>query len=119
MKYETGTVTITEGSNVITGVDTLWLSQAWLVDSTIPKFLVLPFRGQAFYILRVVSNTSLLISRLIGALPGGVTSMTGEYAIAAEFSPNELPLPRQDDINKAGLLNRALIQIDELMQPLL
>jgi len=110
VKYDTGTITVVAGSNVITGVGTSWLSEEWLRDLAMPKFIGVPYYTVAYRILRVVSNTELRISRGFRALPGGIEGASAlEYAISAEFAAyNNIPLMRQHDTDKAGLTNRAL-----------
>lgn len=123
MKYETGTITVTVGSNVVAGTGTDWssLDDFWLIDPTIPKQLTITALGLSYRILAITADGSLKIAKPIPALPGAVASASGlEYYITADFTPwLEIPLPRQGDMDKGGLLKRGLEKIDDALDALL
>lgn len=123
MKYVAGTITITAGSNVITGAGTNWASAdyPWLSDPSLPTFLSIPFLATIYRVIRVNSDTELLLGRKFRPLPGAVESISGVvYGLATDFTASYgLPMPRQGDIDKGGMMRRALEIIDTNIATLL
>ncbi len=105
-QYRTGTVTITDGSNVVIGDETSWLNAVTAGDIFMVK------DGKIGYpISSVVSNTEL---RLVAPFVGSVSAVT--YVIASDFTPFfDIPLIAQGDLNTATVVREALIKVEQVL----
>lgn len=94
-QYTTGTITVSNGSNVITGSGTSWLSEISIGD-------LLSVSGEPPYWVSLVnSNTSITLTG-----PWGGASSSGlSYAITRDFASNGNPLINPNDTETAQAFN--------------
>lgn len=107
-QYRTGTVSVTNGSNIVTGEGTSWLSNVEPGD----LFTVV---GHNFWyeVASVDSDTQLTLS---ANWPGEDQTGLG-YAIATSFTPHfSIPYPEQGDIQTASLVKRAVMRIEQVVR---
>jgi len=104
-QYRTGTIALTNGSNVVTGVGTSWLSQATPND-----LLVRTGEGVVYTIAGVSSDTSLTLT----ANYGGTTGAGLGYVIHRDFIPGGIPLMQRGDVEAADIYNYAITKITAL-----
>ena len=103
-QYNTGTVTVTNGSAVVTGVSTLFSANVTAGDF----FTVVG--DNAFYTVGAVdSDTQLTLS----ANYAGVSANAKAYTLVNDFTTNlGFPVPNQGDIETALVVKRAIEEID-------
>jgi len=103
-QYRSGTVSVTNGSNVITGDITVFLTNVVSGD----LFSVVG-SGVTYEVASIVDDTSLLLS-----VPYGGTTATGaSYIIARDFTPNlKLPYVQKGDVETATILKAQAVIID-------
>jgi len=105
MQYATGTVTATEGSQSVTGVDTKWLN---IVSAG--NLFKLSNSRTFYYVAHVVSNSQLMLTQPFSEM----TQSGASYAITGGFTPNrKYPELRIGDRDPASLITKALNMIDE------
>jgi len=104
MQYTTGTVTVTEGSQEVNGVNTEWLNRIS------PGHIFKISTSRTFYYVgAVLSNTKLLLTEQYGQMTiSGIT-----YSITRDFTPNrKYPELRIGDKDPAAIITQALNMID-------
>ncbi len=103
-QYKTGTVSVTNGSQVVTGVGTSWLAEVSNGD-----LFTRPGDNAWYEVGSVDSDGQITLT----ASYAGTTGSGLSYAITRDFTTNEgYPYPEQGDIETASLIKRALQQID-------
>lgn len=106
-QYKTGTVTVVNGSSVVTGLGTSWLGHVadgdWFkIDDLSP----------IYHIGHITSNTQLELTANYAGTSGSGLS----YCIVTDFTANHnLPLMAKGDIDWPDIWNRAMNIIDELL----
>jgi len=110
-QYRTGTVTVTNGSNTVTGVGTLWdsigIQAGWLFNIV----------GEVgwYYVSQVNSNTELELTTTFG----GTSGATQSYVIIRDYLPAyDIPLINVGDIHWTSLVNEQMIKISEQLETL-
>ena len=105
--YNTGTVTTTAGSNVVTGLNTLWSANVAAGD-----YILIGSVKALFEIATVDSDTQLTLT---ANFPSALDGQT--YEIYQDFTANKsLPLIPYNTVNLPALLNRTLREIDGYLQ---
>lgn len=106
-QYKTGTVSVTNGSQVVTGTGTAWLSNVQPGDGFTVAGTQVPYTVGS-----VDSNGQITLSS-----PYAGSSGSGQaYTIWRDFTTNEnLPELSQGDIETATIWTRALRKIDSLL----
>lgn len=103
--YSTGTVSVTNGSAVVTGSGTLFLANVAAGNA----FTVVS-SGIVYDIASVDSNTQVTLS----APYQGTTDSGLSYTIHTAFtSPDQFPLLKQGDIETATIISRAINKIQQ------
>ena len=103
-QYQTGTITASNGSAIITGVSTAFLT------NISPGDIFARVGDNVWYeVGSVDSNLQItLTSNYLGVSGSGLY-----YAITRDFTPNlNLPYPMTGDIETAAIIKRALLDID-------
>ncbi len=103
MQYKIGTVSVTNGSNVVTGTGTAW--QASGIDSS--NIFTKEGDNVAYSIASVDSDTQLTLT----ANYGGSNSSGSNYGITIDFTTNGLPLLSSGDLNTDAIYNEAMLII--------
>lgn len=108
MQYRVGSVSVTNGSNVVTGTGTDWAS--------IPSdaMFAIPSQNGVYSVQSIASGTSLILSA-----PWAGPDLTNvPYWITVDFTPfNSLPIPEKNDIDATRVLREALLIIDKRLNP--
>lgn len=106
-QYREGTVSVTTGSQTVTGTSTAWLTEVAAGD-----LFVIQGQGIVYQVAAVPSNTQITLSANYAG-----TSGTGlNYVVARDFTPiNNIPIINRGDFETAALLTRALAIIDGLL----
>ncbi|MDE2097816.1 MAG: hypothetical protein KGL39_11255 [Patescibacteria group bacterium] len=106
-QYTTGTVSVTQGSNEVVGLGTLFLSNIkqggvfTIVGSTIP-----------YVVGQILDDTHFLLTSNYA----GATAAEQSYIVQTSFTPNyNLPYPEQHDIETATIVKRAMLAIDPVL----
>jgi len=104
-QYNIGSVTVTNGSPVITGVSTLFLANINISDA----FSI--FNSGVYYSVAAVdSDTQITLS----ANYAGATATAQAYTITRDFTPIlGLPYPVTGDVDTAGIVKRAFLMLDQ------
>lgn len=106
MQYKIGTVTTTNGSQVITGVGTLWLAN--IVSGAL---FTVPGDNVTYEIASVDTDTQVTLSaNYAGTGAAGVT-----YAMHRDFTSGNIPLLSNNDIETGTIFSRAMAQIQDLI----
>lgn len=103
-QYKTGTVSVTNGSQTVSGSGTSWSSEIAAGD-------IFTVQGDnAWYeVASVDSNTQITLS----ANYAGTTGTGKVYAVTRDFTTRlGLPYPQKGDIETASLIKRAFEEID-------
>ncbi|GEM_PF-3793346 len=104
MQYRTGTVTVTNGSNVVAGTGTAWLGQVEDGD-----LFFVAGDNVVYEVSSVPANGSLTLSTPYE----GVGAAGASYAISRDFTPLcGFPYPDANDIGTALLFRRAMMALD-------
>lgn len=104
-QYALGTVAVTNGSAVVTGTDTNWLSSGIAADG----LLAIQDEFVWYDVLTVDSDTQITLKTNYT----GTTKTAQPYVAQLSFTPNQnFPTPTFGDIGTAGLLAKSLLQID-------
>ena len=107
MIYSKGTVSVTNGSQVVTGVGSTWNQQTHPGD-----VLYVDGDSKAYYVAAVVSATEL---RITETYTGGTVSGVG-YVVVSDFTYiKSIPYPKHYDVEKASTLQRSVRLMDKLM----
>ena len=103
-QYNTGTVSISNGSPTVTGVGTLFLANIAVGDI----FTIV--NDNVWYEVASV-DTDLQLT--LSANYGRPDVVAGSYTIIRDFTANyDIPYPEKGDIEVASMLKRALVEID-------
>lgn len=109
-QYKTGTVSVTNGSQTVTGSGTAWASEVAAGD-----IFTVVGTNTWYEVGAVVSDTELTLA----AEYAGSTQSGADYAITRDFtSPDNIPYPEQRDIETASLFKRAMLKVQELITSL-
>lgn len=109
-QYNTGVVTLSQGSHTVTGVGTAWLSAVSVGDLFMRHGLVIFYQ-----ILAVNSNTELTLAEAWQ----GVDEAAAGYAIVRDFSPTfGFPLVQTGDVMAAAVMARAMTLVDQALAEL-
>ena len=103
-QYQQGTVSVTNGSNVVTGSGTAWQTAGIISSNIFTK----SEDNVAYSIASVDSDTQITLT----ANYGGSTSSASNYGITIDFTPNGLPLLSSGDLNTDAIYNEAMLAID-------
>lgn len=107
MQYKTGTVSVTNGSAVVTGAGTSWLSEVEVGDGFIIRGI-----AATYDIASVDSNTQLTLS--VGY--AGSTASGVSYTIQRDFtSENSIPEMSDGDIETATIFTRSMRTIQDVL----
>lgn len=111
-QIKTGTISVTNGSAVVTGLGTTWLTDGLAAGD------ILTVVNDAVWYSVATIDTDLQIT--LAANYAGVTGTGKTYAITKDFTANRsYPFPVKGDIETAVLLQRALQDIDLDMDSIL
>jgi hypothetical protein len=106
-QYREGTVSVTNGSQTVTGVGTSWLAEVASGD-----LFVIVGQGIVYQVAAVGSNTSITLAANYAGTSGSGLS----YVVARDFTPiNNIPIINRGDFETAALLTRAMQIIDGLL----
>lgn len=109
MKYDTGTVAVTNGSATVVGTGTVWSTSL----AAGQLFSILG-SGVTYTIASITNDTHLVLS----ANYGGTTASGQLYTVMQGFTTNySIPYPDIGDVQTATLLKAALVLIDSLILP--
>ena len=109
-QYTEGTCDVVNGSNVITGVGTLWLTDPIQPIAINDLFGVKVVGEDVLYEVSAInSDTEIEISSPFG----GTTANGLNYAISRDFTPGGLPLMNTEDAFLPQLFNRAIADLEE------
>jgi hypothetical protein len=107
MQYKTGTVALTNGSNVVTGTGTAWLANVSAGDIFFPLGAT-----SSYEIAAVVDDATLHLS----APWEGQAAATAQYVICRDFTPlYGIPYPQSGDIGTQLIFKRAALMLDTLI----
>ena len=107
MQYKAGSVTVTNGSQIVTGLNTLWAGEITAGD----LFIVVD-TGVVYQVGSVDSNTQITLN----ANYAGASESGAAYVIARDFTPiRNIPLINRGDIETATIFTRAMQIIDGLL----
>lgn len=111
MKYDIGTITVTNGSPAIVGASTRWAS-----NTAAGQLLTVVGSGVFYEIGAVTDDTHLtLTSNYVDPLGGTVTAGL-MYTIVQGFTPNfNIPYTDIGDVQTASIIKRALMTIDTML----
>jgi len=105
--YNTGTVSVVNGSANIVGSGTLWSAELSVGD----LFTVID-DGVSYQITVVTDDTNISLS----AVYGGTTASGKSYSVVRDFTLNyDLPLLEKNQLETATSVSRALALIDEAL----
>lgn len=109
-QYKTGTVSVTNGSQIVTGLGT-----SWLTEVTTGDILIILDDGVWYEVASITNDTSLALS----ANYAGTTGSGLTYAITRDFtSPDNIPYPEKGDIETTAIVKRAILTIQSLITTL-
>jgi len=104
-QYTVGTVSITNGSNVVTGTGTLWLANVSVGD-----WILFNATTPTYQIAGITSNIDLTLT----ANYSGLTLPTASYIAHKDYtSPYNLPLLSQNDLETSEIFSRAMRLIND------
>lgn len=109
MQYLTGTINLTNGSNVVTGVGTTWITDSDPVEAGDELSVI--GSGVFFQIQTVDSDTQLHLT----ANYMGVTATLLTYLITRDWTPNNLPVLQRGDVDVANVVGRMTNGVDALV----
>jgi len=103
-QYLAGTVSVTNGSAVVAGTSTAWLSNISIGD-----IFIVANDAVWYEVASVNADGSITLS----ANYAGVTASSQLYAITRDFTPNlNLPYPSTGDIETSSIVRRAMLTLD-------
>lgn len=107
-QYKSGSVSVINGSAVVTGVDTLW------VDKVSPRDLfIVPTDGVVYEVAAVSSDTGLTLT----APWSGATMSGAPYIITGSFTPvAHIPYPDKGDLEIPAIFRRAMTRVETAIQ---
>lgn len=110
-QYSEGTVSVSSGSSVVTGTNTLWLTEA---ISAGDLFRIQGVPG-TYEVASVVSDTELNLTATWA--DAGMTDVL--YLIHRDFtSPDNFPIPAEGDIEYTAILSKAITRIQDTIETL-
>lgn len=105
-QYRLGTVTVTQGSVVVTGTGTQWTANNAIAAN---DMFEIAGQGVWYSIASVDSNTQITLTSQFAA----ATQTNVAYAVQTDFTPiNHFPLPSYGDVDSASLVSQTLLQIE-------
>ena len=108
-QYSTGTITTTSGSNVVTGLNTLWDSND---NVSVGGYMIVGNNPTGFTIAEIGSDTEITLTANYPTTSAGLT-----YIIGNDYTPNRsYPLINQGDLHLADILSRLIRQLDSDVQ---
>ena len=103
-QYKTGTVTVTNSSQTVTGSGT-----SWSAGISVGDIFTITSSNAWYSVGSVDSDTQITLT----ANYAGTTAVGATYAITRDFTSRlSLPYPQKGDIETASLIKRAFAQID-------
>ncbi len=121
-QYRIGTVSVTNGSAIVTAVDPdpadalISAQQKWLTEAKVGYLFVVAGGAQLYTVLTVDSDTQLTLSAPFAeasTVVSGVPNIGFEYALVRDFSINfGFPLVTLGDIATALIIEQAMRQVD-------
>ena len=110
MKYDTGTVAVTNGSAAVVGTGTKWLT-----NLAANQLFSLAGSSIAYTVASITDDTHLtLAANYAGTTGSGLT-----YTVIQAFTTNySIPYPDIGDVQTATIMKRAMMLIDTLFQKL-
>jgi len=106
MQYKIGTVSVTNGSAIVTGTGTLWLAN--LVAGAL-------FTVQGDNVTYTIASVDADLQITLNANYGGVTGSGKTYAAHRDFTSGGIPLLSNNDIETGTIFSRAMSQIQDLI----
>lgn len=107
MKYDTGVVNVTNGSNIITGVGT-----EFLANIAGGQLFTVAGSGISYDVAGVTDDTHFTTS----APYGGITQTGLGYTVCKSFTPNfNLPYAEPGDVQTVTIVKRAMTMIDDIL----
>lgn len=101
MRYETGKISVANGSVIVEGQGTRWKSVVRIGDMLWVEGL-----DRVWQVAQIVSDTQIVLSRPI-VIEGADSNLC--YAIAADFTPHlSIPYPNVGETESSTILNRAV-----------
>lgn len=105
-QYNTGTVSVTNGSATVTGSGTLWDG-----NITAGDLFTVASTGTPYFVGSIDSDTQItLTANYAGTTASGVT-----YALHRDFTEDNIPLLSKNDIETGTIFSRAMAKIQELI----
>lgn len=109
MKYDRGTVTVTNGSQSVVGVSTLWAANV-----SAGQLFTVVGSGITYEVGTVVDDTHITLTSNYA----GATNSALPYTVIQGFTPNQsIPYPDIGDVQTATILKRAIYKIDGIFGP--
>lgn len=106
-QYATGTVTVTNADATVTGSGTAWDGEVAAGD-----LFTIVDSGVVYEVASVTSDTELELTSTYA----GSTAAAQSYTIARDFTPTyDIPYINKTDIEKASILKRMALKIEELL----
>lgn len=99
MQYKTGTVSVTNGSAIVTGTGT-----SWLAEITAGDLFTVAGDNVPYTVGSVASDTQITLS----ANYAGITASGKAYALHRDFTADGLPLLYNGDIETGTIFTRAM-----------
>ena len=110
MQYKIGTVSVTNGSQIVTGLGTLWLAN--LVAGAL---FTIPGDNVTYEVATVDSDTQVTLNaNYAGTTDSGLT-----YAMHRDFTSGNIPLLSNNDIETGTIFSRAMAQIQDFISTIL
>ena len=106
MQYKTGTVSVTNGSQIVTGSGTLWLANV-VVGAL--------FTVQGDNVTYTIASVDTDLQITLNANYGGVTGSGKTYAAHRDFTSGSIPLLSNNDIETGTIFSRAMSQVQDLI----
>ena len=104
-QYKTGTATVVNGSEVVSGTGTQWLSNVKPGNG-----FVMAGVGLVYDVSSVDSDTQLTLT-----VPYGGAVRTGAYAVQRDYTVDGIPEMSQGDIETAAIFTRAMRKLQGLL----
>ena len=106
-QYQTGTVSVTNGSANIVGTGTLWLTEIAVGQ----EFRLQSGNGGSYTVNAVTDDTHIVLSTTFQ----GTTASGLSYYIHRDFTSNNMPRMSVGDVDSPLIFTRAIDRIDELL----
>lgn len=109
-QYRFGSVSVTNGSAVVAGLNTFWLANA-----SVGNLFSIAGQGVWYSIHSVDSDSQITLTTPFA----GTTAAGASYGIQRDFTPNQnYPTPSYGDQDTASLIAQTLLQLDAQMSAL-